>query len=93
MRYIEFYNRKKDSPRVITCDIPFLYFGRRICECLEKNPVSKRDGRTWDEIPEGREKESLREKYRSFKQANEGWFNSDDNPFFDSEKFTGIRGI
>jgi hypothetical protein len=55
----------------------------------ENNPVSKRDGRTWDEIPEGREKEKLREKYRNFKQANDGWLNSDGNPFYDSNSFAG----
>ena len=91
IRYIEFYNRKKDTPRVIPVTSRFYISEEEFSSAWQKNPVSKRDGRTWDEIPEGREKDSLREKYRSFKQANEGWFNSDGNPFFDSEKF--VAGI
>ena len=91
LRYIEFYNRKKDTPRVIPVTSRFYVSEEEFASAWEKNPVSKRDGRTWHEIPEGREKESLREKYRNFKQANEGWFNSDGNPFFDSEKF--VAGI
>lgn len=89
LRYIEFYNRKKDTPRVIPVTSRFYVSEEEFSSAWESNPVSKRDGRTWDEIPEGREKEKLREKYRNFKQANDGWLNSDGNPFYDSNSFAG----
>ena len=53
--YIEFYNRKKDTPRVIPVTSRF-YISLQFSSAWQKNPVSKRDGRTWDEIPEARKK-------------------------------------
>ena len=86
-RYYEYYNRKKDSPRIIPVTSRYYISEEEFTSAWEQNPVSKRDGRAWDEIPEGREKESFREKYRNFKKANEAWLNSDDNPFYDRGQF------
>lgn len=87
IRYIEFYNLKKEAKRTIPVTSKFYVSEEEFNRAWSKNPVSKRDGRTWDQIPEGREKEKLREKYRNFKEANEGWFNSDGNPFYDATSF------
>jgi hypothetical protein len=89
MRYINFYNQKKNTPPVIPVTSTLYVSQEEFSSAWEKNPVSKRDGRRWDEIPEGSEKEKLREKYRNFKEANHGWLNSDGNPLHDSNSFAG----
>ena len=89
LRYIQFYNQKKNTPRMIPVTSRFYVSEEEFSSAWKKNPVSKRDGRSWDEIPEGFEKEKLREKYRNFKEANHGWLNSDGNPLHASNSFAG----